>query len=176
MTHTYIPQERKYLKANIPKITTLVIEIEGTLTDNRTLIDNQGHKIFSINQHDILSLKTWLQNNYKLTLLARTNLSGAAKWCKQNNFPFLAHQGAKNLTLQAIIFENKILPKNICYLGSNLEDLLPMMIASITACPIDSNPWVTNTAHIVLKNKSGQGVAKELITYLLNKKYLLYLK
>ncbi len=162
-----VPQEEKPLAQRMAEVTILVMEIEGVLTDGRSLIDAQGRESIFISQRDALALRMWLKDGYKLVLLARTGLTAAAEWCKKNDFPFLAHQGGKNSALQAVIFENAALPKDVCYLGWDLEDLPPMMIAGVAACPADADPWVSSSAHMVLEAGSGQGAAREMVDRLL---------
>ena len=167
MVTPHIPQEEKPLEMRMAEATILVMEIEGVLTDGRTLIDPQGQESIFISQRDALALKMWMKDGYKVVLLARTSLPAAAQWCQSNCIPFLAHQGAKNSALQAIIFGNAALPKDVCYLGWDLEDLPPMMIAGISACPANADSWVTGAAHLVLDAAAGQGVAREMVDRLL---------
>ena len=162
-----VPQEDKSLEQRLSEVSILVMEMEGVLTDGRTLVDAQGRESIFIDRRDTLALKMWLKDGGKLVLLARTDLGIAHKWCRNHGLDFLGHQGAKNTALQSIIFQNTATPKDVCYLGWDLEDLPPAMIAGVAVCPADANVWVRDSAHLVLASPGGRGAARELIDRLL---------
>jgi 3-deoxy-D-manno-octulosonate 8-phosphate phosphatase (KDO 8-P phosphatase) len=168
MIPPYVPKEDKSLEQRLSEVSILVMEMEGVLTDGRTLVDTQGRESIFIDRRDALALKMWIKDGGKLTLLARADLAAAQEWCRNHGLDFLGHQGAaKNATLQSIIFQNASTPKDVCYLGWDLEDLPPAMIAGVAACPANANVWVRDSAHLVLASPGGRGAVRELIDRLL---------
>jgi 3-deoxy-D-manno-octulosonate 8-phosphate phosphatase (KDO 8-P phosphatase) len=167
MIPTRVPQEEKSLEQRLSEVSIVVMEMEGVLTDGRTLVDAQGRESIFIGRRDVLALKMWLKDGGKLVLLARTDLAAAQEWCQNNGFNFLGHQGAKNTALQSVIFQHGATPKDVCYLGSDLEDLPPVMIAGVAVAPADADVWVRDSSHLVLASAGGQGAARELIDRLL---------
>ena len=161
-------QENKSLEERLEEVSILVMEIEGVLTDGRTLVDAHGLESIFIDRRDALALKMWLKDGGKLVLLARSDLTAAQEWCRNHGLDFQGHQGAnKNTALQSIIFENAATPKTVCYLGWDLEDLPPAMIVGVAACPADANVWVRDSAHLVMASPGGRGAVRELIDRLL---------
>lgn len=162
-----VPQEEKSLEQRLSEVSIVVMEMEGVLTDGRTLIDAQGKESIFIDRRDVLALAMWLKDGGKLVLLARTDLTAAQEWCLKNGFDLLGHQGAKNRDLQSIIFQNGATPQDVCYVGWDLEDLPPLMIAGVAVAPADADVWVRDSAHLVLASAGGRGAARELIDRLL---------
>lgn len=162
-----VPQEEKSLEQRLSEVSILVMEMEGVLSDGRTLVDAQGKESIFIDRRDVLALKMWLKDGGKLVLLARTDLESAQAWCRKNGLDFLGHQGTKNRDLQSIIFQNGATPQDVCYLGSDLEDLPPLMIAGVAVCPADADVWVRDSSHLVLASGGGRGAVRELVDRLL---------
>jgi 3-deoxy-D-manno-octulosonate 8-phosphate phosphatase (KDO 8-P phosphatase) len=59
--------------------------------------------------------------------------------------------------------EKNIKLKNIMYVGNDLNDLLAMNLCGYTACPSDSHSSIKLIADVVLKEKGGNGVIRELL-------------
>lgn len=161
------PDSEKTPEERLAEISLLVLELEGTLTDGSVFTDAQGNQGIVTNARDALALKNWLAEGNRAVVLARAGLEAAAQWCAARGIPFLAHQGEKNRVLTAVIFDHALTPKNVAYMGWDVEDLPPMMVAGMAACPADADPFVIRGAHLVLNAQAGQGAVREMVDRIL---------
>ncbi len=167
-----IPPESKSLDQMLEEVELLVLELEGTLTDGTVTVDHQGRESFRLSREDVIGLKTWLENQGKLVVVARQELSGARAWCRAMGFTYRPHQGVKNMLLPPIIMEHQLESPQVCYLGASLEDLPAMLGAGLAAAPAQAPVWVRDAVHLVLQRPGGAGAVHELVERLLDHKEL----
>ncbi len=166
------PPESKSLGGMLKQVELLVLELEGTLTDGTVTVDHQGRESFRISRSDVIGLKTWLDNQGRLVIVARQELSGAQAWCQAMGFTYRPHQGDKSVLLPPIIMEHQMESPQVCYLGAALEDLPAMLGAGVSAAPAQAPVWVRDAAHLVLEDPGGAGAVCELVERLLDHKVL----
>lgn len=166
----HVPQDAKDIPTLIKEVELLVIEMEGCLTDGGAVIDAQGDESITTCRADALGLTTWLENGGKLVVTAREKLIAAKAWCELYGFTYRKHRGVKNTMLNAVIFEHRLAPAQVCYLGSDLDDLPAMMIAGLSVATSQSPAWVRDAAHLVLETPAGRGAVRELVDSLLEYK------
>ncbi len=166
-----VPDSEKSFEDRLDDLQLLVVEMEGVLSDGRVRTDADGQESIITCQRDALGLRNWMAEGNKAVVIARQGLEAAARWCAARDLPFLAHQQAgKNSLLTAIIFEHGLAPKNVCYMGSDIDDLPPMMVAGVAVCPSDADPWVKGGSHLALNSPAGGGAVRELVDMLLQRR------
>ena len=62
----------------------------------------------------------------------------------------------------------KLLPKNIAFIGDDVNDLGIIKEAGFSACPIDAVNKVKESADIILTTKGGKGVFREFAELILD--------
>ena len=163
-----VPQAEKTLTDLMSEVSLLVVEVEGVLSDGRTLVGPDGGESLFIHRADEIALKTWREEGRQVVIMARSDLTAAAAWCQARGLAFRPHTGAKVPALQAVIFEHQMTPHQICYVGALVDDLPPMMVAGLAAAPGDASSWAQGSAHLISKAPAGNGALAELIHRLLD--------
>ena len=165
-----VPQEEKDLDTLLGEIELVVLEAEGVLTDGTTVTGPDGTESITTYQADALGLANWLAVGGKVVVVAREGLKAVEAWCQARGITHRIHQGAKAPMLQMIIFEHQMEPRQVLYIGADLDDLPAMIIAGLAAAPSDAHNWARNAAHVQLSNPGGRGAVRELVDMLAEKR------
>ena len=60
-----------------------------------------------------------------------------------------------------------IFPKEILYVGNDINDYKSMKFCGFSACPSDSTNKIKSIANFILTKKGGEGVAREIVENIL---------
>lgn len=165
-----VPQEEKDLDTLLGEIELVVLEAEGVLTDGSSLCGPDGTESISTHRADVLGLANWLALGGKAVVVAREELKAVEAWCQARGIAHRVHQGAKAPMMQMIIFEHQMEPRQVMYMGADLDDLPAMIIAGLAAAPGDAHNWAREGAHVQLTRPGGRGAVRELLDLLAEKR------
>jgi 3-deoxy-D-manno-octulosonate 8-phosphate phosphatase (KDO 8-P phosphatase) len=73
----------------------------------------------------------------------------------------------KRMALVKFAAEISLLPKEIAFMGDDINDLGAMKVAGLSAAPADAHPSVLAQAAFVAKAFGGRGAVRELVDYIL---------
>jgi len=164
------PQDEKDLDTLLGEIELVVVEAEGVLTDGGVICGPDGSESVVIGRSDVLGLENWLALGGKAVVASRQDLKAVEAWCREKGLAHRVHQGAKAPMMQTIIFEHQLEPRQVMYVGADLDDLPAMIIAGLAAAPSDAHPWALGGAHVKLGKPGGRGALRELLDTLAEKR------
>lgn len=161
------PNLEKTLAMRMAEIRLLVMELEGVLTDGGLYTDGEGRVSIRTLRQDELGLAAWRQQGNQVLVLARQGCAPARPWAEAGGLELRQYQDKKDMALQTAALEQGFQPNQICYLGCDLDDLLPLTMVGLAAATADADPWVQGASHLVLKRPGGAGAARELVDTIL---------
>jgi 3-deoxy-D-manno-octulosonate 8-phosphate phosphatase (KDO 8-P phosphatase) len=154
-------------------IHTVAFDFDGVFTDNKVWVDQDGHESVRCDRGDGLAFDfvRAFQRQGKLNavffiLTKETNpvvLARARKLqldCQYgvgNKLAFMKEYLCKRFPLLLDPFAGLI------YLGNDLNDLPLMQTAGYSVAPSDSHPMVREIAHLVLKQRGGEGCVRAFV-------------
>lgn len=155
-------------------IKVLVLDVDGTLTDGKIYMGNDGEifKAFDIKDgcgiYDILPK----YNIVPIVITARSS-NIVANRCKELNISHY-YQGCRDklgkLKELAAEFNFELnadgVYKNIAYIGDDIIDIPCMKYCGIIACPDDAVEEVKSIAHFISTKKGGNGAVREFVEWL----------
>jgi len=139
------------------------------LTDGSTVTGADGTESIVTHRADALGLANWLAVGGKAVVASRDDLKALEAWCRAKGITHRVHQGAKAPMMQMIIFEHQMEPRQVMYIGADLDDLPAMIIAGLAAAPSNAHNWTREASHIQLRNPGGRGAVRELLDLLAEK-------
>jgi N-acylneuraminate cytidylyltransferase len=150
------------------KVSLLVMDFDGVLTDNRVWVDEGGQERVAGNRSDSLGLSILRQKTsiQPIVISQETNPVVTAR-CKKMNVE--VHQGImdKASLLKEILIEKGIDANEVIYIGNDVNDLPCLPVISCFIAPADAQPAVLRAADRVLTCKGGHGAVRELCDILL---------
>lgn len=157
------------------KIKLLVMDVDGTLTDGKIYMGNDGEIMKAFDIKDGCGIKDILPtlDIVPVIITARTSKILENR-CKELSINEL-HQGIRNKfeKLQEICRTYNVTLKEVAYIGDDILDLQCMKpikdAGGFVACPADAVEQVIAISDFVSTKKGGDGAVRELITSRLSK-------
>jgi 3-deoxy-D-manno-octulosonate 8-phosphate phosphatase (KDO 8-P phosphatase) len=155
---------REELEARAAAVRLIVFDVDGVLTDGGLYYGSEGEalKRFDVRDgHAIVVARmaglpcAWLTARRSPMVEIRARELGIAA-VKQG-------RREKQQALQEILGELSIPAEACAYMGDDLNDLAPMALVGLPACPSDAAAEVRARAFFVAHQPGGHGAARELI-------------
>jgi 3-deoxy-D-manno-octulosonate 8-phosphate phosphatase (KDO 8-P phosphatase) len=142
----------------------IVLDVDGTLTDGKVYITDQGHEFKQFDVRDGLAMGILLKEGIELAILshAKTPSIVLKRAAMLGISRIYVGQEPKALILQKWMNELKISGNNVLFMGDDLNDLDAFALAAYTVCPADACPAIRNKSSLILTKKGGDGAFREL--------------
>lgn len=149
-------------------IKMLIMDVDGTLTDGKIYIGNDGEIMKAFNVKDGLGIAKLNKKNILPVIITGRNSEIVTQRAKELNI-LEVHQGVhdKVKILLQIAEKYECNLNEIAYIGDDENDLDCMKLCGVKGCPADAVNAITKIADFVSKYNGGNGAAREFIEYLL---------
>ena len=147
----------------IPKIKLLILDVDGTMTDNGIYVDEKGIESKKYNAKDGVGIYELIKNNIKIGIISHSEKGDGIKsrasylginHCHVGNEP-------KEEILKKWIKKLEINLEDVAFIGDDINDLSIINIVGFSACPNDSSDPVKRKVSLVLNTKGGYGCVRE---------------
>jgi 3-deoxy-D-manno-octulosonate 8-phosphate phosphatase (KDO 8-P phosphatase) len=164
-SHSDIPAD---LTARAAKIKLVAFDVDGTLTDGRLWMTEDGREIKAFHVHDGLGIKRLRAHGIEVALIS-SRISHAVELRAEQLGIDHVYQGKddKRGCLQDLLRASGLAPEQACYVGDDLPDLPPMSICGFAVAVADARPEVLDATHWHTRAKGGQGAAREVCDFIL---------
>jgi 3-deoxy-D-manno-octulosonate 8-phosphate phosphatase (KDO 8-P phosphatase) len=146
------------------KVKLLVFDVDGVLTDGGLYYGPEGeaYKRFNVKDgHGLVMAR--LTGLPAAVLTARTSQIVAVRGGELKLAAILQGQKYKAPGLQTLCTSLGFAPSDCAYMGDDTNDLPPMELAGLSACPADAAPEVRAAADFVSKHDGGHGAARDFV-------------
>ena len=165
-----IPSEGK--KRFPQKLSLILMDFDGVMTDDRVWVDEQGHEMVAANRGDGLGLELLRkQLGIPVVVISKERNPVVAKRCEKLQLPYKQGIDDKASVIKALISEYSVAPEQVAYIGNDVNDLGCFDMVGYTAAPSDAHETVRNRADLLLSHRGGHGAVREFCDLLL-KEYL----
>ena len=147
----------------IPKIKLLILDVDGTMTDNGVYVDEKGIESKKYNAKDGVGIYELIKNNVKIGIISHSEKGDGIKsrasylginHCYVGNEP-------KEEILKKWIKKLEINLEDVAFIGDDINDLSIIDIVGFSVCPNDSSDPVKRKVSLVLNTKGGYGCVRE---------------
>ncbi|KJS71088.1 MAG: 3-deoxy-D-manno-octulosonate 8-phosphate phosphatase [Desulfotomaculum sp. BICA1-6] len=150
-------------------IKMLIMDVDGTLTDGKIYIANQGELMKAFNVKDGLGIAKLCDKSIVPVIITGRNSEIVIQRAKELNIAEViqgAHDKVKILKQVAEKYECKF--NEIAYIGDDENDLECIKLCGVKGCPADAVNNVKMVADFVSQYNGGNGAVREFIEYLIN--------
>lgn len=147
---------------------TIVIDVDGTLTDGKVTYTELGDELKSFDIKDGLILSALVKNNFKIIIVTGRESKILNKRMNELGIREV-FQGVVNKFsfLNDYFISKKIDLSDVLYIGDDLNDIEIMNRVGTKACPADACIDVKNIADYVSKRDGGNGAVRDILEYYL---------
>jgi 3-deoxy-D-manno-octulosonate 8-phosphate phosphatase (KDO 8-P phosphatase) len=152
------------LTAHARAVKLLVFDVDGVLTDGGLVYGAEGEvsKRFDVKDgHGIVMAR--LVGLPAAVLTARRSKIVATRGAELGLCAVEQGHRDKRKGLLDLLASQGVAPEACAYMGDDTNDLAPMSLVGLPACPSDAAPEVRQRALFVAQHPGGRGAARELI-------------
>ncbi|HJP97190.1 MAG TPA: HAD-IIIA family hydrolase [Rhodanobacteraceae bacterium] len=148
--------------ARAAKIKLVAFDVDGTLTDGRLWLAEDGHEIKAFHVHDGLGIKRLREHGIEVAIIS-TRISRAVELRAEELGIDHVYQGKadKLACLREILTALDIPPECAAFVGDDVSDLPPMRACGLAVAVADARPEVAGGAHWRTRSPGGRGAARE---------------
>ena len=149
-------------------IKIIAMDVDGTLTDGKIYIGDNGEIMKAFSVKDGLGLTNLKKYNIIPILITGRN----SKIVTNRALELGITEVYQNITnkgelINNIILKYKIESNEIAYIGDDINDYEAMMKCEFKACPLNATEEIKEISNYVSKYNSGDGAVRDIIDYIL---------
>ncbi|MDX3529481.1 N-acylneuraminate cytidylyltransferase [Streptomyces sp. ID05-39B] len=148
-------------------IDAVVLDFDGTQTDDRVLIDSDGREFVSVHRGDGLGIAALRRSGLKLLILSTEQNPVVAARARKLKLPVLHGIDRKDLALKQWCEEQGIAPERVLYVGNDVNDLPCFALVGWPVAVASAHDVVRGAARAVTVLPGGDGAIREIAGWIL---------
>lgn len=162
-TPTDIPQ-----LPSVPEIKMFLTDCDGCLTDGGMYYSEKGDEMKKFNTRDGMGFALLREKGIITGIITGEDVDLNRRRADKLKLDILeAGCRDKAVTIEKLCGQYGILPKNVCYIGDDINDLDAIRLVGFGCCPSNAVSSVKAVARYVAKANGGEGVVREVVDKLL---------
>ncbi|MEU1658673.1 cytidylyltransferase domain-containing protein [Streptomyces griseofuscus] len=148
-------------------IDAVVLDFDGTQTDDRVLIDSEGRELVSVHRGDGLGIAALRKSGLKMLILSTEQNPVVAARARKLKLPVLHGIDRKDLALKQWCEEQGIAPERVLYVGNDVNDLPCFALVGWPVAVASAHDVVRGAARAVTTLPGGDGAIREIASWIL---------
>lgn len=148
-------------------IDAVVLDFDGTQTDDRVLIDSEGREFVSVHRGDGLGIAALRRSGLKMLILSTEQNPVVAARARKLRLPVLHGVDRKDLALKQWCEEQGIAPERVLYVGNDVNDLPCFALVGWPVAVASAHDVVRGAARAVTAVPGGDGAIREIAGWIL---------
>ncbi|MEU7422687.1 N-acylneuraminate cytidylyltransferase [Streptomyces sp. NPDC040750] len=148
-------------------IDAVVLDFDGTQTDDRVLIDSDGREFVSVHRGDGLGIAALRRSGLKMLILSTEQNPVVAARARKLRLPVLHGIDRKDLALKQWCEEQGIAPERVLYVGNDVNDLPCFALVGWPVAVASAHDVVRGAARAVTTVPGGDGAIREIASWIL---------
>ncbi|TRV75000.1 acylneuraminate cytidylyltransferase [Streptomyces sp. 130] len=148
-------------------IDAVVLDFDGTQTDDRVLVDSDGRETVAVHRGDGLGIAALRKAGVPLLILSTEQNPVVAARANKLRVPVLHGVDRKDLALKQWCDEQSLAPERVMYVGNDVNDLPCFALAGWPVAVASAHDSVRAAARAVTTTPGGSGAIREIAAWLL---------
>ncbi|MEV6809548.1 N-acylneuraminate cytidylyltransferase [Streptomyces sp. NPDC017082] len=148
-------------------VDAVVLDFDGTQTDDRVLIDSDGREFVAVHRGDGLGIAALRRSGLKLLILSTEQNPVVAARARKLRIPVLHGIDRKDLALKQWCEEQGIAPERVLYVGNDVNDLPCFALVGWPVAVANAHDVVRGAARAVTTVPGGDGAIREIASWIL---------
>lgn len=148
-------------------VDAVVLDFDGTQTDDRVLVDADGRELVAVHRGDGLGVAALRRAGLAVLILSSETNAVVAARGRKLGVPVIHGSEHKDVALKQWCEEQGIAPERVLYAGNDVNDLPCFDIAGWPVAVADAHHAVRGAARAVTATPGGHGAVREIATWLL---------
>ncbi|MFI9600503.1 cytidylyltransferase domain-containing protein [Streptomyces sp. NPDC052043] len=148
-------------------VDAVVLDFDGTQTDDRVLIDSDGREFVSVHRGDGLGIAALRESGLRMLILSTEQNPVVAARARKLRLPVLHGIDRKDLALKQWCEEQGIAPERVLYVGNDVNDLPCFSLVGWPVAVASAHDVVRGAARAVTTVPGGDGAIREIASWIL---------
>ncbi|MFI1967349.1 cytidylyltransferase domain-containing protein [Streptomyces pathocidini] len=148
-------------------IDAVVLDFDGTQTDDRVLVDSDGREMVAVHRGDGLGIAALRKSGLNLLILSTEQNPVVAARARKLRVPVLHGIDRKDLALKQWCEEQGIAPERVLYVGNDVNDLPCFGLVGWPVAVAGAHDVVRGAARAVTSTPGGNGAIREIAAWIL---------
>jgi YrbI family 3-deoxy-D-manno-octulosonate 8-phosphate phosphatase len=148
-------------------IDAVVLDFDGTQTDDRVLVDSDGRELVAVHRGDGLGIAALRRAGLNLLILSSEQNPVVAARARKLQVPVLHGIDRKDLALKQWCEEHGIAPERVLYVGNDVNDLPCFGLVGWPVAVAGAHDAVRGAARAVTSTPGGSGAIREIASWIL---------
>jgi 3-deoxy-D-manno-octulosonate 8-phosphate phosphatase (KDO 8-P phosphatase) len=154
----------KNFKERLNRITTIMFDIDGVLTDGKVLVMESGEMVRNIYSKDGYALNLAISKGYRIVIISGGNNLAVKNALSRNGvIDVFIRQRDKIACYEEYMSLNNLKDEEVVFMGDDLPDYEIMKKVGIAACPQDAVSEIKEICLYVSPRKGGEGCVRDII-------------
>lgn len=150
------------------KIELIVFDFDGVFTNDYLIMDENGKESVVLSRKDGMGIKRLKEEGFKILILSSEKNNVVKKRAEKLGVEVQYNESNKLMFLKNYISQNQINKSNVMFVGNDINDEECMSFVGIPVAVGDAIPKIREKASIILMNKGGKEVIREVSDLILN--------
>jgi len=151
-------------KERLKGITTVLVDVDGVLTDGTVLIDSAGEFLRRLSSRDAYALQYALRKGMRIGVITGSNSTQVRDALQRLGVGDIFLESRNKLAVyDKFIADHKLSDDEILYMGDDIPDFEVMQRVGISACPYDAADEIRGICHYVSPKRGGEGCVRDVI-------------
>lgn len=162
-------------KEKLNTIKTVILDVDGVLTDGNLILLPSGEMVRSMNTRDGYAMQLAIKKGIRIVVI-----TGGKDQAVVDRLKYLGltdiYAGAHDKVdaFQDLVFSYGLNPDEIAYMGDDYPDLAVMNLVGLSTCPNDACMDVRKAAEYISPENGGKGCVRDLLEQILKVQGLWY--
>ncbi|GAA1160897.1 N-acylneuraminate cytidylyltransferase [Streptomyces hebeiensis] len=148
-------------------VDAVVLDFDGTQTDDRVMVDSDGRETVAVHRGDGLGIAALRRSGLKLLILSTERNPVVAARARKLRVPVLHGIDRKDLALKQWCDEHGVAPERVLYAGNDVNDLPCFGLVGWPVAVASAHDAVRAQARAVTGARGGEGAIREIAGWLL---------
>lgn len=154
-------------------IKLLALDFDGVMTDNRVLVDESGREAVWCHRGDGYGIGQLKKMGVEVVVISMEPNPVVSARCRKLGIECIQNCENKLRALQQLAVSRGLGPRDIAFVGNDLNDLECLRWVGLPVAVADAEPEVIRAAAYVTRRRGGFGAVREVADKLLKAKQLL---
>lgn len=155
-------------KQRLTKITTLMFDVDGVMTDGKVLVMESGEMVRNLNSKDGYAFNLAVKKGYRIAVISGGNNLAVKNALLRNGIEdVFIKQHDKMACFKEYVQLHQLKHDEIVFMGDDLPDHEIMSLVGLAVCPNDAVPEIKEICQYVSPKNGGEGCVRDIIEQVL---------
>ncbi len=155
------------LHRQLGKLKLVIVDFDGTMTDNKVLVDQDGREQVACNRSDGWGVRLLKNKGIKVVCVTSEQNSVVLRRCEKLGIECYNGVLEKGVKISEICEKNGVVPEETAFIGNDINDIAALKMVGIPVAVKDAHIDAKMHSKIVLNRCGGEGVVQEFAELLI---------